>query len=111
TMVFAPATFARLSQVVPLVIGLPALTPMALDGLMQLVLSVLDAGLSLIWCFRERANRSARQHQSRPNRRRQQQRSSFLPLQYLGMTHSNPPFACYENLQRGLMPKISCAAL
>jgi hypothetical protein len=60
-----PAAFTRFPQVVPRMIGLPAVPTVMFDGFVEFVVRLGDAALAIPVVFRGRARRSAeRQHAS-----------------------------------------------
>ncbi len=71
-VMFAPAALSRLVQFVPLVFRLPAVSSVALDGLMQFMISVRNPALAGFHCFRMRPRRSRKQKCSAHHCQRQQ---------------------------------------
>jgi hypothetical protein len=64
-MLFAPATLARLMQLPPFVVGLPAMASVALNRLVQFVFGVFNATLAAVHIFCVQARRNAEKHSCR----------------------------------------------
>lgn len=67
-VMFPPAAVPRLTQLAPLVICLTAVAPVVLNGFVKIMLSVLDAPLTLFLGFCMSTRDSREQNQRRANR-------------------------------------------
>jgi hypothetical protein len=69
-MMFAPAPFARLMQFAPLVVGLTAVSTVALDGFVQFMIPMRNAPLATLHALSLRARPSHEQQNSQRCRQR-----------------------------------------
>ena len=74
-VMLAPATLAGFMQFPPLVIRLPAIAPVMLNGFMQIVLGMRDSPLAMLLGFRMRLWHHGNQQGYRQSRQSQQPRS------------------------------------